>query len=202
MTKAINNLSYGYNSTKAAVVGIWKHNLATLTGDRKKINEKIATTQLHWLANLITYAATEHFIKDGDVNKPAYSDRLANAFSEFLLAEVGITSEKTRDKYSSAVSAVLGIRKSKADKALYPVRESAIVGGAPAVIEFLAANDIKTFNGFLARVQPGADKMVALAARVANLSDEEKVRFEKALEAATRKAEKLKAKKDATANAA
>jgi hypothetical protein len=195
MTSKINNLMYGHNSVKAAVINIYKVNIGALEEKRGKISADLTETKMHWLANLITYAATEHFVKDGDANKPAYSDKLANQFSEFLYAEVGIASEKTRDKYSSAISAVLGIRKSKADKALFPVRQVAISDGAVGVLSFLETNDIKTFNGFLARVQPGADKMAALAARVANLSDEERVRFEKALEAATNKVARQNAKK-------
>lgn len=192
----IDNLSYGYNSTKAAVVGIWKHNLATMIDKRGDMSKEIAKTQLHWFANLIVYGATEHFIKDGDVNKPAYSDRLANAFSEFLLAEVGIKSQSQRDKFSSVVSALLGVRKNKAAQSLLPIREAAIADGAPGVIKFLEANNIKTFNELLGQVQPGADKMQMLASRIAKLSDEEREKLVRFLGKAADKAERLALKND------
>ena len=195
MTKSLDNLSYGYNSTRAAVVGIWKGNLASLKDKRAKTNEAYATTAFHWIVNLVVFGATEHFVQKGEGFKPAYSDKLANSFNDFLETEVGMDSQKQRDKYSSVISGSLGIRKTKAkDGPLPGLREVAISDGAVGVVAFLEKHEIKTLNGLMAKVQPGADPIVALATRVANLSDEARAKYAKALEVAMGKAARKTAK--------
>jgi hypothetical protein len=191
------NYQYGYNSYKQAAVGLWKINLAHFRDQRDKVNENIGTTMLHWFCNLIAFGATEHFVKDGDMARPAYGDKLANQFNDFLRDDVGIESQKQRDKYSAVVSGSLGIRKTKTGDAatggpLPGLRMAAVDGGVPAIIAYLEKEEITTFNQLIAKVQPGADPMMALALRIANLNDEQRRKFEAALKVAMVKAEKKK----------
>lgn len=198
------NFLYGYNSSRQAAVNLYKVNIGHYRDTRDKVNKALKPVMLHWFCNLIAYAATEHFVKDGDPSAPAYGDKLANDFADFLTVEVGIA-PKGKDgkhaknvlKYSSVVSGCLGLRNK--EKVLFdpiPGTRMAALEGVPSLIAHLERADIKSFNDLVGAVQPGAEPMMALATRVANLNDEQRKAFERALRIAMPKAARKRAADD------
>lgn len=182
----------------AAATQLWKINLAALADKRKALGDKYKATHMDFLANLICYATT-HFVKDGDVNKPLYTEKLARLFQEFLEATVGMDAPGQRNKYSSGITASLFIRKTKADPMMKGLRSVAVAEGPAGVLAFLDnVCSVKSFNQFMAKVSPGSspDAVDQLVKRVARLPEESRDQFFAKIKAAIKQVEAERAEKD------